>query len=125
MTPKMFLQMSRVYLFGMSEFTVVFSVKSLLGSDAEKEDTLYYVTFWFNAIGWSALQSPVVLVGTHKDEVINACDAQKSNIELALTNADMQRAHKIIGDHIRSLEVYNSGNLELHTPKQCKSQPSS
>ena len=98
---------------------MVFNLESLLGSDAEKEGTLYYVTFWANAIGWSALQSPVVLVGTHKDAVIEPCDAQKSNIELALTNDDMQRAHKIIGDHVKSLQVYTEKKLKLHMPKQC------
>ena len=110
--------MSRIYLFGMSEYIVVFDIKALLGKG--KQRTLYYVTFWLNSIGWNGSRSPVVLVGTHKDRVIARRDAKKSNLQLALTNAKIQQAHKIIGDHISSLQVYTENKLKLHMPKQCE-----
>ena len=111
--------MRRVYLFGMSEFIVTIDMKQLLDEEkagtlfddsGEEKGTLYYVTFWFNSIGWNAPGSPLVLVGTHKDQ---------------LTQLDIQRVNAIIGRHIESLEVYQSlekgrKRLNLHTPKQCE-----
>ena len=111
--------MRRVYLFGMSEFIVAFNMKELLEEEkavtlfddsGEEKGTLYYVTFWFNSIGWNAPGSPLVLVGTHKDQ---------------LTQLEIQRVNAIIGRHIESLEVYQSlekgrKRLNLHTPKQCE-----
>ena len=118
--PKVFHQMNRIFLFGMSEYIVVFDITLLLGPENDKQDTLYYVTFWLNAIGWNGSLSPVVLVGTHKDQVVGSRDANKSNLQLALTNAKIQQAHKIIGDHISSLQVYTENKLKLHMPNQCE-----
>ena len=86
-------------------FIVVFDLDLLLGSDEEREEAEHYISFWLNSIALTGSRAPVVLVGTHKDKVVNASDLKKSNEKLALTNKNIRRAHAMIAEYIRSLKV--------------------
>ena len=104
----------------MSIFIVVFDLKKLQGSEDEIKQAKYHLTFWLNSIGTNASSHAplVLLVGTHKDEVIDSCDLQKSNSELVRTNDTIRQANKMIGDIVTSLPVYKSNKLKIHMPNQ-------
>ena len=104
----------------MSIFIVVFDLKKLQGSKEDIKKAKYHLTFWLNSIGTNASSHAplVLLVGTHKDQVIDSCDLQKSNSELVRTNDTIRQANKMIGDIITSLPVYKSKKLSIHIPNQ-------
>ena len=114
---------------GMSVYLVVFNLEWLLDKhkcnseckpDCEKnqEHTLRFFKFWGNSIARFSGGAPVILIGTHKDQVVSGADLLKSNAELARTNAAIKRAQDTIGRNMRGLGVFKLNNLRLHMPPQ-------
>ena len=122
---KVFHHMYKVFCALMSIFIVVFDLKKLQGSEEDIKKAKYHLTFWLNSIGANASSHAplVLLVGTHKDEVIGSCDLQKSNSELARTNDTIRQANEMIGDIVTSLPVYQSKRLKIHMPNQRELNP--
>ena len=73
--PQVFHHMYKVFCAFMSIFIVVFDLKKLQGSEEDIKKAKYHLTFWLNSIGTNASSHAplVLLVGTHKDEVIDSC----------------------------------------------------
>ena len=117
----------------MSIYVVVFNLEWLLGKhtcnsrcdkDCERneKDTILFIKFWLNSIARNSNGAPVVLIGSHKDKVVSGADlTTKSNVELATSNGDIERANKIIGQHVRSMKVYQQKLLNLCLPEQPRS----
>ena len=107
---------------GMSIYLLVFNIEWLLNdihdseSERNQEHTLRFIESWVNIIGRNSGDAPLLLLGTHKDNVIGETDRFKSNIELARTNEKIKLAHKIIGNCITSMPVYKQKKLRLHFP---------
>ena len=114
----------------LSTYLVVFNLQWLLyenENDSESKDddagehnqehTLRFIEFWLNSIARNAgHDAPVLLIGTHKDCIVGPDDLGKSNADLAASNVDIARAHKIVGDLVTSMSVFQSGMLSLHKP---------
>ena len=60
----------------------------------------------------------MILIGTHKDLVVNAADLKKSNADLAKTNSKIRRLHDRVRDRVKSLQVFKLKKLRLHMPPQ-------
>ena len=114
---------------GMSVYLVVFNLEWLLDkricnseckSDCEKnqEQSLRFFKFWGNSIARFSGGAPVILIGTHKDQVVSGADLLKSNAELASTNPVIKGAQDTIGRNMKGLRVYKLNKLRLHTPPQ-------
>ena len=117
------------YVGKMSIYQVVFNLEWLLNmhqcntrckSDCERNQkhSLKYVDFWLNSISRHSGGAPVLLIASHKDIVVSGGDLQKNNAELAMSNEHIKLAHTIIGNHVKGMSVYKSGQLNLHLPKQ-------
>ena len=108
----------------MSIYPLVFNLKWLLElkcdsrRDRNQKDTLRIIDVWLNSIARYSGGAPVLLIGTHKDEVVKGADLTKSNLELAMKNKEIQLANTIIGKHIKSMNVYQRKRLNLHLPEQ-------
>ena len=117
------------YVGQMSIYQVVFNLEWLLDmhqcdarckGDCERnqKDSLKFVDFWLNSIARNSGGAPVTLIATHKDIVVSEADLKKTNAELAMSNERIKRANTIIGDHIKSMPVYKTRQLNLQLPKQ-------
>ena len=100
---------------GMSIYPLVFNLKWLLD---KQEHTLRFFKFWGNSIARFSGGAPVILIGTHKDQVVSSADLLKSNAELARTNPAIKGAQDTIGHNMSGLRVYKLNKLRLHTPPQ-------
>ena len=117
------------YVGKMSIYQVVFNLAWLLDihqcdahckKDCERNQkhSLKFVDFWVNSISRNSGGAPVLLIATHKDIVVSETDLQKNNVELAMSNENIKLANKIIGDHIKSMPVYKTRQLNLKLPNQ-------
>ena len=109
----------------MSIYPLVFNLQWLLeiykpadDRNRGKNQTLATIDFWLNSVGRFSGGAPVLLIGTHKDVVVGGADLAKSNVNLAMSNDDIKRANKIIGNYIKEMKVYKSKLLNLHLPDQ-------
>ena len=123
---KVFHGMHEVYSSGRSMFVGVFDLEKLLtpGNKSQKKT----LKFWLNSIGWNAgtadsrdAAPPVVLVGTHKDVVCSKSKShlQKRSRDLYKQNHEIRRAHELLGDCIKEMEVYKQRKIKLYFPEQC------
>jgi GTPase SAR1 family protein len=70
-----FIGMHHLYLSRYCVFLLVFNMKWLLPDACEKDECLEYLTAWLNSISMHAVdrkdksQAPILIIGTHKDEV--------------------------------------------------------
>ena len=112
----------------MSIYPLVFNLEWLLGmhkcdsqcnDDCERnqKQTIKTVDIWLNSIARNSGGAPVLLIATHKDTVVDGADLMKSNVDLATSNVEIKRANDIIGNHIKTMNVYQK-LLNLHIPKQ-------
>ena len=114
---------------GMSVYLVVFNLEWLLNKhecnseckpncEKNQKHTVRFSKFWMNSIARYSGGAPVILIGTHKDQVVVGADLKKSNAELARTNPAIKRAQETIGRHTTGLRVYKLNKLRLHMPSQ-------
>ena len=107
---------------GMAIYPLAFNLEWLLTTDPvcehTRESTLHFVKLWLNSVSQNSGGATVVLIGTHKDQVVGADDLTKSNKDLARTSDVIARAHKLIGDCISKLPDHTRKKLRLHMPLQ-------
>ena len=110
---------------GMAVYPLAFNLEWLLNTDISdpasehtQERTLHFVKLWLNSVAQNSGGATVVLIGTHKDQVVGADDLVKSNADLAVTNDDIARAHELIGKCISEMPDYTREKLRLHKPPQ-------
>ena len=128
---QVFAAMHKIYSYvgKMSIYQVVFNLAWLLNmhqcdasckKDCERNQkhSLKFVDFWVNSISRNSGGAPVLLIATHKDIVVSETDLQKNNVELAMSNEKIKLANTIIGNHIKSMPVYKTRQLNLKLPKQ-------
>ena len=100
----------------MSIYLVVFNLRSLLDNPEGKAWDFF--DFWSNSIARYSGGAPVILIGTHKDQVVGPADLGKSNAELVQTNKRIKCLTDRIRDRVKSLRVYKLKKLDLHFPEQ-------
>ena len=110
---------------GMAIYPLAFNLKWLLNMNVSdpvceqtQEDTFHFIKLWLNSVGQNSGGATVVLIGTHKDQVVGVDDLKKSNTELASTSDVIASAHKLIGECISELSDYTRKKLRLHMPPQ-------
>ena len=126
--------MHRIYCSasGMTIYLLVFNLKWLLNKhkcgskckrdcECTREHTIRFIKFWLNSIARNSCGAPVLLIGTHKDEVISPDESLKSNADLAKTNKDIAGAHKDVGDLVTHSRMYKLNKLQLYRPLQPQS----
>ena len=109
----------------MAIYPLAFNLKWLLNTNVSdpvceqtQEDTFHFIKLWLNSVGQNSGGATVVLIGTHKDQVVGGDDLKKSNKELASTSDVIARAHKLVGKCISELSDYTRKKLRLHMPPQ-------
>ena len=60
----------------------------------------------------------MILIGTHKDQVVGPADLEKSNADLAESNEKIKKLNRRIRDRVRALRVFKLGKLGLKLPEQ-------
>ena len=115
---KVFKGMHQIYSSagGMSIYPVVFNMQQLL-NELESKGWDYF-DFWMNSIARYSGGAPVILIGTHKDLIVDLADLTKSNADLAKTNSKIKWLHDRVRDRVKSLRVYKLKKLRLHMPPQ-------
>ena len=86
--------------------------------ERNQKHTIIIIDMWLNSVARYSGGAPVLLIASHKDEVVAGADLAKSNLELAMSNDMIKRANRIIGKHIKSMNVYQRKLLNLHLPEQ-------
>ena len=119
--------MHRIYsgVGGMAIYPLAFNLKWLLNANVSDpvceynvENTLHFVKLWLNSLARNAGGATVLLIGTHKDQVVGGDDMAKSNADLASSSDVIARAHKLIGDCVSEMPDYTRKKLRLHMPRQ-------
>ena len=115
---KVFKGMHQIYSSagGMSIYPVVFNMQQLL--DELESKGWHFFDFWLNSIARYSGGAPVILIGTHKDQVVDPADLTKTNAVLAKTNPKIKGLHDRVRDRVKSLRVYKLKKLRLHMPPQ-------
>ena len=110
---------------GMAIYPLAFNLEWLLNADVSdavsehnQERTLHFVKLWLNSVAQNSGGATVILIGTHKDQVVGVDDMAKSNAKLASTSNVIARAHKLIGECISQMPDYTRKKLRLHMPPQ-------
>ena len=115
---KVFKGMHQIYSSagGMSIYPVVFNMQQLLNQLESKGWDNF--DFWMNSIARYSGGAPVLLIGTHKDLVVDLADLTKSNADLAKTNPKIKGLHDRVRDRVKSLRVFKLKKLRLYMPPQ-------
>ena len=101
---------------GMAIYPVVFNMQQLLNQLESKGWDNF--DFWMNSIARYSGGAPVLLIGTHKDLVVDLADLTKSNADLAKTNPKIRWLQDRVRDRVKSLRVFKLKKLRLHMPPQ-------
>ena len=112
---KVFKGMHQIYSSagGMAIYPVVFNMQQLLESKG-----WHSFDFWLNSIARYSGGATVILIGTHKDLVVDPADLTKSNADLAKTNPKIRWLQDRVRDRLKSLRVFKLKKLRLHMPPQ-------
>jgi GTPase SAR1 family protein len=75
----------------------MFNMESLIGSDAQREQALEFLTFWINSIRLHASEAPFLLVGTRKDTV-SSPEQHKRIDEILSCDLQLDRICKLVSN---------------------------